>query len=66
LDARRKYIISAGSVGQPRDGNNKSKYLIWDSVEDTVEVKYVAYNIAAVVKKMQAAGLPPEHAQRLW
>jgi predicted phosphodiesterase len=66
LDARRKYIISAGSVGQPRDGNNKSKYLIWDSVEDTVEVKYVAYNIEAVVKKMQAAGLPPEHAQRLW
>ena len=66
LDARRKYIISAGSVGQPRDGNNKSKYLIWDSTEDTVEVKYVAYNIAAVVKKIQAAGLPQEHARRLW
>ena len=66
LDARRKYIISAGSVGQPRDGNNKSKYLVWDSVEDTVEVKYVAYDIAAVVKKIHAAGLPQEHAQRLW
>jgi predicted phosphodiesterase len=66
LDARRKYIISAGSVGQPRDGNNKSKYLIWDSSEDTVEVRYVAYDIAAVVKKIQAAGLPQEHAERLW
>jgi predicted phosphodiesterase len=66
LDAHRKYIISAGSVGQPRDGNNKSKYLIWDSTEDTVEVKYVAYNIAAVVQKIQTAGLPEEHAQRLW
>ena len=65
LDARRKYIISAGSVGQPRDGNNQSKYLVWDSVEDTVEVKYVTYDIAAVVKKIRAAGLPEEHARRL-
>jgi predicted phosphodiesterase len=66
LDARRKYIINAGSVGQPRDGNNKSKYLIWDSAEDTVEVRFVTYNIAVVVEKIQAAGLPPEHARRLW
>ena len=66
LDAGRKYIISASSVGQPRDGNNKSKYLIWDSTEDSVEVNYVAYDIAAVVEKMMAAGLPAVHAKRLW
>ena len=66
LDSRRKYIISAGSVGQPRDGNNKAKYLIWDSTEDTVDVRFVAYDIAAVVEKMMAAGLPQKHAQRLW
>lgn len=66
LNSQRKYIISAGSVGQPRDGNNKAKYLIWDTTDDTVEVKYVAYDIAAVVEKMMAAGLPPEHAKRLW
>ena len=66
LDGHCKYIISAGSVGQPRDGNNKAKYLIWDSTEDTVDVRYVAYDIAAVVEKMMAAGLPQKHAQRLW
>ena len=66
LDAGRKYIISAGSVGQPRDGNNNAKYLIWNSIEDSVEVKYVAYDIAAVVEKMMAAGLPQAHARRLW
>ena len=66
LDSGCKYIISAGSVGQPRDGNNKAKYLIWDSIEDTVEVKFIAYDIAAVVEKMMAAGLPQKHAQRLW
>ncbi len=66
LDASRKYIISAGSVGQPRDGNNTAKYLIWNASEDTIEVKCVAYDIAAVVKKMKAAGFPEEHAKRLW
>ncbi len=66
LSADCKYIISAGSVGQPRDGNNKAKYLIWDTTDDTVEVKYVAYDIAAVVEKMMASGFPPEHAKRLW
>ncbi|MGD9235323.1 MAG: metallophosphoesterase family protein [Desulfobacterales bacterium] len=66
LDSRRKYIISAGSVGQPRDGNNKAKYLIWDSTDDTVDVKFVAYDIAAVVEKMMAVGMPQKHAQRLW
>ncbi|MGD2185499.1 MAG: metallophosphoesterase family protein [Desulfobacterales bacterium] len=66
LDPSRKYIISAGSVGQPRDGDNRSKYLIWDSSEDRLEVRFVTYDIAAVVRKIKEAGLPQEHAQRLW
>lgn len=66
LDAGRKYIINVGSVGQPRDGNKRSKYVIWDSAEDTIKLRLVAYDIAAVVKKIHAAGLPQEHAQRLW
>ena len=66
LDPDWKYIISVGSVGQPRDGDNRSKYVIWDSSDDTIEVRFVAYDIAAVVKKIQDAGLPQEHAERLW
>ena len=66
LDPGRKYIVSVGSVGQPRDGDNRSKYVIWDSSDDTVEVRFVAYDIGTVVKKIQDAGLPQEHAERLW
>jgi predicted phosphodiesterase len=66
LSAQYKYIINAGSVGQPRDGSNESKYIIWDSCEDTIDVRFIAYDIAAVVKKIQTAGLPEEHAHRLW
>jgi predicted phosphodiesterase len=66
LVAENKYIINIGSVGQPRDGNNKSKYIIWDSFEDTLDVRFISYDIASVVKKIKAAGLPEEHARRLW
>jgi predicted phosphodiesterase len=66
LDSHLKYIISVGSVGQPRDGDNRSKYVIWDSSDDTVQVRFVTYDIGAVVKKIHAAGLPQEHAERLW
>ena len=66
LDPGRKYIVSVGSVGQPRDGDNRSKYVIWDSSDDTVEVRFVTYDIGTVVKKIQDAGLPQEHAERLW
>jgi len=59
-------IINIGSVGQPRDSNNNAKYVIWDSAQDTLEVRFIPYDVAAVVKKIKAAGLPKEHAERLW
>jgi predicted phosphodiesterase len=66
LDPAKKYIINIGSVGQPRDSSNNAKYVVWDSLEDSLDVRFISYDIAAVVKKIKAAGLPKEHAQRLW
>lgn len=57
-----RYIISTGSVGQPRDGYNKAKYVIWDSVENHVEPRFVRYDVAAAVKKILAAGIPKRYA----
>ncbi|MGD9243794.1 MAG: metallophosphoesterase family protein, partial [Desulfobacterales bacterium] len=62
----RKYIVNVGSVGQPRDRNNNAKYVIWNTSEDSLEVRFVPYDIAAVVSKIMAAGLPKVHADRLW
>ena len=61
-----RHILNAGSVGQPRDGDNTAKYLIWDTTGNVLEVRYVAYDIAAVARKIIDAGLPKTHAQRLW
>lgn len=65
LDPANKYLINSGSVGQPRDGNNQAKYLIWDSASYALAVHFVSYNISDTVKKIYLAGLPEQHALRL-
>lgn len=59
------HIINIGSVGQPRDGNHDAKYVIHDTDQMTVELRYVPYDIEAVVGKMKAAGLSEALAHRL-
>ena len=66
LEKDRKYIINIGSVGQPRDGNNRAKYIVWDTSDHTIEVKFIPYDISSVVDKIRQAGLPEAHAKRLW
>jgi len=66
LNPDRSYIINVGSVGQPRDGDNNAKYAILDTKEESVELRFVPYNIAAVAEKIIAKGLPKSHALRLW
>lgn len=66
LDSKKSYIINIGSVGQPRDGDNQAKYVIYDSDRHQIEVRFIKYDIAAVVEKIKAAGLPEVHGKRLW
>lgn len=60
-----KYIINVGSVGQPRDGNPKAAYCIYDTDENRVQIKRVDYHIETARKKIIAAGLPRFLADRL-
>ncbi len=65
LNSTDRYIINIGSVGQPRDGDNHAKYVILDTEKNSIEVKFIPYDIASVVNKIIKAGLPTEHAVRL-
>ncbi|MFP4475341.1 MAG: metallophosphoesterase family protein [Desulfatibacillaceae bacterium] len=65
LDERR-YIVNVGSVGQPRDGNNNAKYVIWDEGLHHLEVRFVPYDIGATVDKIMSLGFPEVNARRLW
>lgn len=58
-----RYIISAGSVGQPRDHNPKACYAIIDDVH--VELIRVEYDIEETQEKMMRAGLPEPLIERL-
>jgi predicted phosphodiesterase len=51
------YFVNPGSVGQPRDGDPKAAYVIYDSDEHTVELRRVAYDFATTQRKISAAGL---------
>jgi predicted phosphodiesterase len=66
LSDQNRYIVNAGSVGQPRDGNNAAKYVIVDTVAQSLEVRFVPYDIASVYRKIMDAGFPKSHAERLW
>jgi diadenosine tetraphosphatase ApaH/serine/threonine PP2A family protein phosphatase len=66
LDSDRKYMINVGSVGQPRDGDNHAKYIVYDSEKEHLDLRYVSYDIASVAAKITAMGLPEAHARRLW
>ena len=65
IEAGRKYFINVGSVGQPRDGNPRAAYVIYDMDEGSVELRRLDYDIPAAQAKIMAAGLPPRLAERL-
>lgn len=63
--ADRRYLLNPGAVGQPRDGNARAAYCIYDSALRIVEFCRVEYDIRTVQDKILAAGLPEELAFRL-
>jgi predicted phosphodiesterase len=57
-DPEYRYIINVGSVGQPRDGDNRACYAILDTGKKIVEYHRTAYNIQTYQDKMQKSGMP--------
>ena len=65
LDSGRRYLVNAGSVGQPRDLDPRASYVVYDEEGMSVEIKRVPYDIKKAQDKIIAAGLPPFLAYRL-
>ena len=60
-----RYIINAGSVGQPRDGNPKASFAVFDTGKNRVEFYRVDYDIGLAQQRIYDAGLPGVLATRL-
>jgi len=60
-----RFILNPGSVGQPRDGNPKASYVVYDDTENTWQFRRVSYDITTVQTQMRALNLPSKHVERL-
>jgi diadenosine tetraphosphatase ApaH/serine/threonine PP2A family protein phosphatase len=52
FDPKKKYIVNLGSVGQPRDGDNRASYVLYDEKKGSMEWRRLPYDIEAVVAKI--------------
>jgi diadenosine tetraphosphatase ApaH/serine/threonine PP2A family protein phosphatase len=65
IEMSKKYFINTGSVGQPRDGDWRAAYCVYDLDTNGVEQRRVKYDLSAAQKKIVKAGLPRLLAERL-
>ncbi|UCE28288.1 MAG: metallophosphoesterase family protein [Candidatus Coatesbacteria bacterium] len=61
-----RYVVNAGSVGQPRDRDPRACYVIWDMDADTLEFRRVEYDVEGAAQKIYDAGLPQVLGDRLF
>jgi diadenosine tetraphosphatase ApaH/serine/threonine PP2A family protein phosphatase len=62
----RKYIVSVGSVGQPRDYDNRASYVTYDTETREFCFKRVEYDIESAAEKVLKAKLERNFAHRLY
>jgi predicted phosphodiesterase len=65
LEENNRYIINVGSVGQPRDGNPKACFCIYNNEKEEISYIRLDYDIERVKEKIVKARLPYFLADRL-
>ncbi len=65
LDAGIRYLVNPGSVGQPRDGDPRAGFAVYDSDAKMITLYRVPYEVEKAQHKIIAAGLPERLASRL-
>lgn len=61
----RRLIVNCGSVGQPRDGDPRASYAVYDAGEQVIYHNRVEYDVERVQQRMVSLGLPHFLAERL-
>jgi diadenosine tetraphosphatase ApaH/serine/threonine PP2A family protein phosphatase len=65
LRAGARYLLNPGSVGQPRDGDWRAAFALYDSARSLLVWLRVPYQVTETQKRIRAAGLPEHLADRL-
>lgn len=61
-----RWIVNPGSVGQPRDGDPRAAWMLFDAETSTATWNRVEYPIEEAARAIQQAGLPQALAERLY
>lgn len=61
----KKFLINVGSVGQPRDGDPRASYCLYDTNTHEIELRRIDYDIQSAQASILEAGLPVKLAERL-
>jgi len=64
-DRARRHLIVVPSVGQPRDSDPRTGYLLWDDTAWTFEHVRLDYDVTGAMRRIRSAGLPAHLADRL-
>lgn len=60
-----RVLVNPGSVGQPRDGDVRAAYALWDREGKSLSLRRVEYDVASQAARTRRAGLPDYLAARL-
>ena len=58
-------MVNPGAVGQPRDGDPRAAYAVYDSTARTLTLARVEYDVERAQQRIRDAGLPDILARRL-
>ena len=65
LDPNKRYLVNPGAVGQPRDGDPRAAFAVFDATHALLMLKRVPYDLRAAQQRILDAGLPAGLARRL-
>ncbi len=60
-----RYLLNPGSIGQPRDGDPRASFIIYDKNSKIISFKKVKYDVKKAQEKIIKKGLPHYLAERL-
>jgi predicted phosphodiesterase len=65
LEPDQRYIVNVGSIGQPRDGDERLAFVLYDMAQHSIRWCRTDYNIETTIKQMEEANLPESLRERL-
>jgi len=64
--SQHSYIFNVGSIGQPRDGDWRASFAVFDTETHTFELRRTEYDVDTASEKIERLGLPTSLSERLF